>query len=322
MKSFYLMIRVILFTIISLGSIKVSATCNLKELTVTIPAFTATVPKGAYPGAVLADIEVPTGLSTGDFCDELMNRNGINNLFTVQSSTVGGTTIFNTNIQGIGVGVDMILNDPKQSVWSTNYTLGALLNYAGGRIDRAAKIRLKLVYTGGVISGGTLTGGVYSQEFVKVAGKTTKIMTINLQPGITIIPARCSIQQPNIPVNLGDINNNFFKGRGSASNEKGFNIKLDCDANADISIKFDGNAEGSNFPGVISLEKTKSTASGVGVQLLYKGMPISFANPVKITSKTAGGELDIPLSARYYQIADMVTGGSVIAYSTFTVTYN
>ncbi|MET5116898.1 fimbrial protein, partial [Burkholderia pseudomallei] len=74
-------------------------------------------------------------------------------------------------------------------------------------------------------------------------------------------------------------------------------------------------------PGVLAITQGASSASGVGIQLLLNGSPVSFGAVLDAGSATAGATLTIPMTARYYQNGSVVTPGAANGIATFAVSY-
>lgn len=73
--------------------------------------------------------------------------------------------------------------------------------------------------------------------------------------------------------------------------------------------------------------KSGSTASGVGVQVLYQDgtlIPFNTASDITLSSgynATTGGSFTVPMKARYIQTASTVAGGTANSAVEFTMTY-
>jgi hypothetical protein len=64
-----------------------------------------------------------------------------------------------------------------------------------------------------------------------------------------------------------------------------------------------------------------TTASGVGVQVMYNNAPLALNSRIAVATTAADGTYAIPLKARYYQMQPAVTPGTANANATFTLTY-
>nr|WP_243465151.1 fimbrial protein [Photorhabdus temperata] len=65
----------------------------------------------------------------------------------------------------------------------------------------------------------------------------------------------------------------------------------------------------------------RTTASGVGMQILYNNQPVIIHSQINIGNSYSGGKYSIPLRARYFQTDRNITPGQANATATMTLTY-
>ncbi|MXN74337.1 fimbrial protein [Burkholderia sp. 4701] len=146
---------------------------------------------------------------------------------------------------------------------------------------------------------------------------------------ISFQPTTCSTTTPKVFVDLGphalSKSSGIGSGVGSTSPSKGFTIGVKCDSGVAgafaVSMMLDGAAVSASN-GVLALSSS-STASGVGIQLLNgdgKPVPLGTAWPVA-GSPAAAANLQVPLSARYYQTGSAAKPGVANGSATFTIIY-
>ncbi|AZD09520.1 PhfB [Pseudomonas chlororaphis] len=167
----------------------------------------------------------------------------------------------------------------------------------------------------GTISPGTLVrASIRGWQFIYTANLTSSAI---ISPG-------CTVTNSNVAVSMGDIPRKDFNGVGSFAAIRNFFISLNCDANAQVDVKLDATADSSGVPGVVALSAptTGSAASGVGVQILYNGSPVTLGTAFRVNNPATAGRRDIPFIARYYQTSPNILAGKANATATFTVTYN
>ncbi|WP_120293638.1 fimbrial protein [Paraburkholderia sp. BL23I1N1] len=120
-----------------------------------------------------------------------------------------------------------------------------------------------------------------------------------------------------------------FTGVGSTALETAFSVRLNCAVpGSQIYITLTDNANPANTSNTLSL-KSDSTASGLGFQVLNKGIPVSFGPDSSVAGNTnqwqvgvaSTGSINIPLSVRYIQTPAQVRPGTVDAVPTFTMSY-
>lgn len=147
------------------------------------------------------------------------------------------------------------------------------------------------------------------------------LFSLNM-PEMPIRAVACAVTQASVVVPMGDfIPKTRFTGPGSTDVDIPFAIALNCDSGAQINIQLDGVAAG-GAPGVLRLNAQADAASGLGVQILSGGLPVSLGMPMSVGRSTADGPRTIDFSARYYQVGGTVESGIANATATFTMTYN
>ena len=139
----------------------------------------------------------------------------------------------------------------------------------------------------------------------------------------TVSTTACSVTNASVKVPLGSVLSTAFTGTGSTAAEKSFTIDLDCNASTRVNLTLEGAQDPGGAAGVLALtqEASGTTASGVGVQVLYNSTPVTFSSLFNVTTTATAGKYSIPLKARYYQTADKVKGGQANSLATFTLTY-
>ncbi|AOJ03759.1 pilus assembly protein [Burkholderia mayonis] len=143
---------------------------------------------------------------------------------------------------------------------------------------------------------------------------------------ISFVSYTCDIdtgsRSMNVP--LGDVRVDRFSGIGSTYGDQNFNIGLTCTQPAgtyNVALTFSATADSTGASGVLALTQRSDVASGVGIQLLMGGAPVTFGTALDAGSATAGTTLTIPMTARYYQTGGMVTPGAANGIATFTISY-
>ncbi|WP_343657515.1 fimbrial protein [Paraburkholderia caribensis] len=143
----------------------------------------------------------------------------------------------------------------------------------------------------------------------------------------------CTVTTANVAVTLPAVSSSAFQGVGTTTGTTLANIGLNCNANAKPSISFTDAATPSNQSNTLTLAPG-STASGIGIQILYQFQPLSFgpANYVFTNSSTAqtnqtsvgtlSGLAAIPLQIRYIQTDQTLNPGAVKGVATFNINYN
>jgi type 1 fimbria pilin len=217
-----------------------------------------------------------------------------------------------------------------------NYNSGSAVDIGPSQLGaNVLQGTFELVKTAAPIAGSggfSMIGSVTSKEYAN--GGTGAKSTINFNYTIlnTSIPS-CSVTTTAVAVSMPYENTSAFQGVGATTGQTNFNLGLVCDANANPSISFMDSATPSNETSTLTLAPG-STATGIGVQLLYQGTPVvfspgaySYTNSSTPTSNNLSlgalsGTQNVPFQARYIQTNAAVTPGLIRAVATFTMTYN
>ncbi|MBF4180648.1 fimbrial protein [Lelliottia nimipressuralis] len=140
-----------------------------------------------------------------------------------------------------------------------------------------------------------------------------------------ILGGTCTITNPTINIPLGDHKVTDFSGKGSVLGWYNFNINLNCEANAKVSVKIDATQDPSNEQSVMALDSGDDTADGVGVELWFTngtGTYVNFGDVQYYNTFTKEGPATIQLAARYHQTKDIMTPGVANATAQFTIIYD
>jgi len=244
---------------------------------------------------------------------------------------LSGRRIYSTNIAGIGyaVGATSVSNcNATGYVDGSNNADGNLNNrtlcYANGLFPTqpvTAQARIQFYKTAQSTGSGTLSAGQIGSFILYNQGSSwADESAINLA-AFNIKTAACSVTNTAIVVPMGTVEKRAFKGTGTwpgDANTRNFSIVLSCDAGAHVNFQIDGSAQDAS-QGILNLTGGKGSATGVGIQLLYKNKPLVLSSVIDNGSATAGAE--ISLKARYYQTGSDIGTGTANASATFTLIY-
>lgn len=318
LKSFYLFILLMV----------AASNCQANSCAIvnSLPVISFTGPITVSPSAAIGSA-IATGQTQMSITD--IQTGGSGTSFTWATSAVSGVTfsqngalVVKTNLSGIGLSVWSDTTIPTPA----NGTLSVSRPKTGG--TNIHNLYYALVKTSNVISSGTLSSLVFLSITSACSGG--RIDTLQAPINITGSPAvslkACTVNNTAINVPFGTTKNSAFTGIGSTANTQTFNISLTCSqaTNAKITLSPGSSGAFNAANGVINLDPatTGTTATGVGIQLLYKNAAAPLNSAISVGSVTAAGNMTVPLSARYYQTASKVTGGVANGTATFTMTYN
>ncbi|SFP34431.1 Pilin (type 1 fimbria component protein) [Pseudomonas sp. NFPP07] len=252
----------------------------------------------------------------------------------------GFTDVFQTNISGLGIkwwgtwkarnfpgGLTMPIVDPS------TFSPGPTGWKNGDTYPQTIWVELIKI---GPIEKGTLSV------------QTTTTMRFNCQLGgcqnwgvsvsntsTVLAGPTCTVSTPAIPVSMGNIATTIFTGMGTTSPPRPFTITLACSGGEQgtaISsyVTLTDVSRPDNTSTTLSLTSA-STASGLGIHILKEDVVLGYgpdsSSAGNINQWKAGtiaqgvSVFQIPLSARYVQIAPNVSPGSANGLATFTMSY-
>lgn len=289
------------------------------------PEFNPSVPRGT----IIDSREVRTaGNEVWGECST-----SVRNVYNGKAGTPPIDPIYNTyptTVKGIGVRL--------RYAQSASWWPFAFDNTQSKIVVAAQPIRIEFVKTGPVTAQGELrgeVGGIWlrDMQFQMVSFQIAGSIKINPK-----VPT-CAVATKRITVQLSPSGDGFttrdFKGIGSTTPERDFNIVLNCSGgdegtSTNAYITLTDNSNQGNRSDRLSLSPD-SDASGVAVQVLRNGTLLSFGpdssgagNPNQWHAGTIPqgmGVFAIPLTARYIQTDTKMKGGKANALATFTMSY-
>lgn len=251
-------------------------------------------------------------------------------------ATYDGRRVYSTNVAGVGYAVGMNLTsylgqcqtpvyvDGRETIDGDNTRSACAANGVITRTPVQAQARIIFYKTALSIG----TGHVSSRRvgsFIMRNNKST-FVTPELSifvAGFDVANTACTVNNSVISVPMGKVEKRAFNGPGTwpgDGNTRSFSIQLNCNANTRVVLQLDGNVQNA-VEGVLNVNGGNGSASGVGVQLLYKNSPLMLSTPISTGTTSTEGVYSIPLQARYYQTGNDITPGAANASATFTMTY-
>lgn len=227
-----------------------------------------------------------------------------------------------TNVAGIGVRLTLRQTSSLTDfVYIANQALS--VDYGDMWYMEQAIWLIELIKTGPISSGHLATGTWAGFSVIPGAGASWITTSLTVTGANNITSVACSLNSTSINVPLGDVLDIKFTGVGVTTGDKVFNVGLTCDKDAKINVALAGtqNSEASDTS-VLALTNAgqTGTAKGVGVQLLYGGVPLKINNNILLKT-SPGGQETLPFTARYYQTNKQVTAGKANSSATLNITY-
>ncbi|MGJ7604411.1 fimbrial protein [Variovorax sp. LT1R20] len=231
--------------------------------------------------------------------------------------------VFTTAVPGVGIRLSRYFSDTEVSYYPHDRSTTSDF----GDFNAASRFQVELFKIAPVTGNGPLAQGTYTRYY-SVADNKSVLTTNLLGEGITIITPSCSVDlgSRNILVEFGKVPQSNFKGRGTTTGDRKFNIKLNCKAGQNaqntVYLRMDATQDPSNEQGVLKITQAGSTtATGVGIQVVDdKTVPVKFGEEA-LVGPSMDGSYVLPYTARYFQTGDKVTPGRANGTATFTLDY-
>lgn len=297
---------------------------------------TRTVPRDA---AIATDVTPNIGFPDGGYgmqciADPTQDREAYVQFSIAQAPVAGFTDVYPTSVPGLGV----------RYHFAPNSGLGC--GFSGDqRIHNSSLIatchifaNTNLAWSWGTSVNFVKTGPIAPGPITWIPAVTMSY-TLNGQAGSWPLPTYYSgnytgnivlltCTTPSVNVNLGTIKANELAVVGSTSAEKNFNIELNnCPSGMNsVDYRLEPITQIVQSPGWHFLLDGTSTATGVGIQILYQSdssiVPLGPSANVRVSAynSSTGGTYVIPMKARYIRTGN-ITPGTANGLVNFTMTY-
>ncbi|XUA18187.1 fimbrial protein [Citrobacter sp. OP27] len=243
------------------------------------------------------------------------------------TEVAGMPGVYNTGVSGIGItlinSAGVRISGGGASCDTRNTPLGYISNTSAKSYSISMTLALvktsTTVGTGSLVQAQTKFGiGMYNTGWG--LGSNTD-SSVSYAGTINYRAISCAVSTL-IPVPLPKVPRADFNGIGSTAGDKNFTVPVTCNSPANVSAYMTSSTYLSKPSGVLALTSGTGNAGGVGIQVLYNGSPVAFDGYFNVGSiLNAGGTLNIPFVARYYQATSSVTPGIANATATITMAY-
>ncbi|MDR5762653.1 fimbrial protein [Caballeronia sp. LZ035] len=281
-------------------------------------SFSATVSAGrdTAPGTALSQAFGNAGLAvSGTDCT-------ITQDISVNGTLVPGyTNVYQTGVPGIGVRFYITAG------WNGGWTDASSSQFNKTDGGTAHYTRADLVVTGPV--GGGTTSNLPSM-FIKFTGSCIETVTATqtLTGSTSVTGNGCSLTTPTLAFTLPRAFSKNLPSIGATTGDTTLSLGLNCPAGVKVGITVTDAVNPANRSSSLSLAPG-SSAAGVGVQIVNGATLVSFgpdsavAGTVNqwIAGTSAGGAMQVPLTARYVRTSSKLVPGSVNGKATFTMSY-
>ncbi|HEX7865944.1 MAG TPA: fimbrial protein [Variovorax sp.] len=228
--------------------------------------------------------------------------------------------LYSTNVQGIGIRLLRTITEAQKTYYPHTLT-GSF-----GAFDPASSFRVEVYKTAATTGSGPLAQGTYT-TYSASDGKSV-LTTFLSANAITIITPSCTVDvgSRNISVEFGKVPLSGFKGRGTTTADRNFNIKLNCKAGMGVQntvyLRMDATKDPAGDDGVLRITQgSTGIATGVGIQVIDGNKtPVKFGDDV-LVGPSKDGDYVLPYTARYFQTGNTVTPGRADGTANFTIDY-
>ncbi|MEI7035467.1 fimbrial protein [Fulvimonas yonginensis] len=273
-------------------------------------AGTITVPFDYAYGTVLGSPVSAQPTNPPDATCDPGTQYGVENLFA-GTATGSPSYIYPTNVPGVGY--QLIHNDAPNAYMSPypqNTTSGGSSTYNVGST-------LQFVQTGPIANGATIPAGTIANWRWGSIVPEYFVLTNS----VTFLAPACKVTTQAIAVTLPTVTTGSFAGKDSTTGATPFSIQLTCPSGSSATLKIQLDAQAGTAPGYTTVLVNQGTAGGIGVELKDRnGIPVTYGQAATVGT-TVAGSMTLPYTAQYHATASMVTGGTVKATATFTLSY-
>lgn len=290
-------------------------------------------------GTISVPRDLPVGAQIGSTQSVTYHVNcsisvlGYNLIMYSNSSLSSVPNVWNTGYPGIGIKVlDTSFGAAPGTYMSaipassqTNYgpNVAKGVAYSGNYV-----FTYQLIKTGQVTASGPLNASFMFQLRDKdIQGNVTTVDLSNPTISATTVTAlSCSVSTSSVSVTLPTAMASGFTAVGSTAGTTAFNVGISCAPGSQVYMTLTDSTTPGNTSNLLSLAPS-STASGIALQVLYAGNPVSFGPDSATAGNTnqfligaSASTSSVPLSVRYYRTGT-VGAGTVDAVATFTMSY-
>ncbi|HFO7034888.1 TPA: fimbrial protein [Escherichia coli] len=322
----YIFLKIISIIVVSLMSINVYALCTASNVNVNFDQ-NILIQRDVPVGSVLGSVTVNHPISCDDKSQTTDEGSWLIQL--AASNTDNGASVLDgvraTNVEGIG----LRWKNYSSTTGTTGIVTKGALNlstWQRGILTNGAMFNdtFELVKTSSIPKTGMISPLVIAIQYSTPVSKNVQRQPLfkYFISGVNTSTVSCMVQDNNLNVDMGFAIASKFNGVGSIQNPVNFNISLDCDSQTSVNITLDNISPlADTANGVLGLSST-STAKGIGIQLLYKDLPVKFGDMIHYTTTTPIEKfINIPFKATYYQTGKNIQAGKINATASFTMTY-
>ncbi|SAL41150.1 type-1 fimbrial protein subunit A [Caballeronia cordobensis] len=310
----------ILVTIVLSAAVSHAAADSVTFPRSTMPvlSFPASVSAGrdTAVGTLISNQVTVPGLVANTTCTTTKN-------VTVTGTLVPGfSNVYQSGVPGVGVRFNIT------GSWNSTFVAVPISESLPPiSINTQYYTRADLVVTGPIGSGSITNWPSMNVSFSGPCISTT--MATQPVTGTTIITGNtCSVSTPALEFNLPKAFAKDLLTAGATTGDTTVPLVLDCPAGVKVAITITDSVNSANRSTALALAP-ESSASGLGIQILNGSTAIAFGPDSAVAGTVnqwtagaaAGGQMQIPLTARYVRAAGTLIPGSVKAKATFTMSY-
>jgi type 1 fimbria pilin len=284
-------------------------------------------------GSVIASTTVPARFDAGPDCFGA----GATSLFFSRSDNRGTKDyqqVYPTTIAGLGIRI--ALRDIKTNLKNIPSIAGVgerfiLSQVASTSAFIEGNLQVELIKTAIQIDDRETKEEIFRFSFQNPSGASVSEAKFSLAK-VRVVTTGCRVKTKDLLVAMGAIPKDLVSGAKSGYSSTAFNISFECATGTRAFITFSDMSNPNNRTDILSLTKS-STAKGAGIRIFDRdNKAISYGSDssalgtpgqIPITTSSQGGEVLLPLTARYVSVAsgDALKPGIADAITTFTLAY-
>ncbi|MCR6480128.1 type 1 fimbrial protein [Variovorax sp. ZS18.2.2] len=243
----------------------------------------------------------------------------------------GRDNVFTTQVPGVGIRFSREITSGDGRSTQTFYPHNlARIGDVDTAIYSPSYFTVDLMKIAATTGNGPLAAGTYT-TYTRDGDSSVIINSFLSGFGITIITPSCSVDagSKNIVVDFGKVPQSNFKGRGTTTGDRNFNIRLNCRAGVGerniVHLRMDATKDPAAVgdDGVLQITQGgANNATGVGIQIVdgNSRTPVKFGDEA-LVGPSKDGDYVLPYTARYFQTGEKVTPGRADGTATFTLDY-
>lgn len=238
------------------------------------------------------------------------------------TGTMTGDHVYPTSVAGIGVRLSVVVGQKGNhtALMTLPVSQQIALNGSSDITSDNVFIKTELVKTGPITTLGSIS---YQTPSLLAFSRSVTQQRVNVDFSLAVTPPAgyCRFTTTNAAFSLAAVDSSSVVSTATMPATP-LPISFACvGAPAHIEMTLYGAADAVGN-GVLRNKEGAEQATGVGVQLLYRNVPVAFGSPISLDElPLLNNQGEIPLSARYIATSTQVTAGKVETLATLKLNF-